>query len=79
MTIRLTPRQYEVARELACDGANNKEIAERLGISAETVRTHMAAIRDVTGIRDRTALAVALIRSRVVVLPPVNERDNYYA
>ena len=38
-----TPRQYEVA-ELVAKGLKNKQIARELGISPETVNTH---IRDI--------------------------------
>lgn len=63
----LTPRQREVAAELAADGATNAEIGERLGMSEWTVKTHMQAIRQATGFTDRAALAVALVRRQVVV------------
>lgn len=39
----LTAREFEVA-VLVAQGLTNREIAERLGISALTVRTHMSAI-----------------------------------
>lgn len=74
-TIQLTPRQHEVACELACDGATNHEIAERLSLDVETVKSHLAAIRKAAGITDRTALAVALIRKRVVVVVPANAKQ----
>lgn len=63
----LTPAQRRVAAELACDGPTNEELAERLGISVETVKSHMRQIRAATGYTDRTALAVALVRRRVVI------------
>ena len=38
---RLTPREEEVA-ELIADGASNKEVGRRLGISPRTVELHRA-------------------------------------
>lgn len=38
---RLTPRELEVL-QLICDGLSNKEIAVRLGLSANTVAVHRA-------------------------------------
>ena len=40
---RLTPRELEVL-QLICDGLSNKEIAVRLGLSANTVAVHRARI-----------------------------------
>ncbi|MDP9355252.1 MAG: LuxR C-terminal-related transcriptional regulator, partial [Chloroflexota bacterium] len=40
---RLTPREREVLAALA-DGLNDKEIAQRLGVGNETVRTHMVNV-----------------------------------
>lgn len=40
---RLTPRQMEVLREIAV-GRSTAQIAERLGISIQTVRNHISAI-----------------------------------
>jgi DNA-binding NarL/FixJ family response regulator len=41
--VRLTPRELEVLTAMA-DGASNKAIARRLGISFHTVKFHVAAI-----------------------------------
>lgn len=65
--VELTRRQFDVVKELACDGATNEEIAERLGLSVDTIKTYMQGVRRATGIKDRTALAVALVRRQVVV------------
>lgn len=72
-TVELTPRERDVARELAFDGATNEEIADRLEVSVHTVASHLKAVYMKTGIRNRAGLAVALVRKRVVVqvvLPP---------
>lgn len=65
--VRLKPREAEVAAELAADGATNQQIAERLGLSEDTVKTYMRGLRKATGIKDRTELAVALVRRRIIV------------
>lgn len=61
--VRLTPRQLEVARLLA-DGLRNGDIAERLGISAHTVRRHMEAILRRLNVTNRSAAAKELRNGR---------------
>ena len=56
----LSAREVEVLRELS-GGLRNKEIAGRLGISAGTVKTHVASIFEKLQVNDRTAAAVAAI------------------
>lgn len=55
----LTERELEVARAVA-SGANNKEIAQRLGITERTVKAHVGAIFEKLGVRDRLQLAVLI-------------------
>jgi DNA-binding NarL/FixJ family response regulator len=63
----LTPREIEVL-ELMAHGLPNKSIAERLGISDQTVKFHTASIRGKLGARNRTeALRLALRRGLVSV------------
>lgn len=50
---QLTPRQVEVLAEL-CAGRTNREIAEQLGMSENTVRAHVSAIFRQLGVRSRT-------------------------
>ncbi|MCH8853698.1 MAG: response regulator transcription factor [Planctomycetes bacterium] len=57
----LSARELEVLRELS-GGLRNKEIAGRLGISAGTVKTHVASIFEKLQVNDRTAAAVTAIR-----------------
>lgn len=57
---RLTPRERDVLQALA-EGLSDKEIAQRLHISVETVRTHMVNILGKLGVESRLqALVVAL-------------------
>lgn len=50
----LTPREHDVLRLLA-EGAGNRAIAERLGISDHTVKFHLSAIFGKLGVTTRTA------------------------
>ena len=58
----LTVREREVAAAVA-RGLRNKQIAQELGISAETVKRHLASIYGKLAVRGRLALAVHLLRS----------------
>ena len=58
----LTAREREVAAAVA-RGLRNKQIAEELGISAETVKRHLGSIYGKLALRGRLALAVHLLRS----------------
>lgn len=57
----LSPREIEVAR-LAADGAANREIAEKLGITERTVKAHMGAVFEKLGVRDRLQLVLHMSR-----------------
>ena len=52
---RLTPRELEVL-QLICDGLSNKEIAVRLGLSANTVAVHRARIMNALGVHKTAEL-----------------------
>jgi len=57
---RVTPRQREIL-QLFADGCPTEEVARRLGLSAETVRTHAKASLARLEARDRPhAVAIAL-------------------
>ncbi|MET0555371.1 MAG: response regulator transcription factor [Vicinamibacteria bacterium] len=59
---RLTAREIEVLQRLA-GGNRNKDIAEQLFISEETVKVHVKHLMDKLGASDRTqAVAIALRR-----------------
>jgi len=61
-TARLTPRQAQILN-LAASGMSDKEIANRLGITHRTVRTHFEKLFQDRGIRNRSQ-AIALWSSR---------------
>jgi RNA polymerase sigma factor (sigma-70 family) len=59
----LTPRERQVAEAIA-RGLTNKQIAQEFGISAETVKRHLASIYGKLALRGRVALAIHVVRSR---------------
>jgi DNA-binding NarL/FixJ family response regulator len=62
---KLTGREIEVLARL-CDGNRNRDIAEILCISEETVKVHMKGILQKLGARDRTE-AVAIAARRGII------------
>lgn len=64
-TEMLSPRELEVLRLMA-EGFTNQEIAERLIVSATTVKTHVQNILDKLGASDRTQAAVRAVRSGLI-------------
>ena len=57
----LTPREHDVLTLLA-EGAGNRAIAERLGISDHTVKFHLSAIFGKLGVTTRTAAVRRALR-----------------
>ena len=51
--LKISERELEVLRELAA-GLSNKEIAQRLSVSPNTVKTHVARLYEKLGARRRT-------------------------
>lgn len=62
----LTPRQVDVYRA-AARGLPNKLIARELGIAEATVKTHLAAVYTVLGVRNRTEAAYHASREGIRV------------
>lgn len=65
----LTARQREVAN-LLTKGLTNKEIAGVLGISADTVKNHVAAILDALEVTNRTEAVMLLVETGAVAGKP---------
>ncbi len=63
----LTPRELEVLRMMA-DGAANKEIAWKLGISEHTVKFHVASILGKLDAGSRTEAVTRGLRSGLILI-----------
>jgi DNA-binding NarL/FixJ family response regulator len=63
----LTPRELEVLQNIA-EGGRNKEIADRLSISEETVKVHVKHIMEKLGAGDRTEAVALAIRRGIIQL-----------
>jgi DNA-binding NarL/FixJ family response regulator len=62
---KLTPREMDIVSAIA-EGQSNRQIAERLSISLQTVKHHLTSIFDKTGASNRLELALLAIRQGVV-------------
>lgn len=63
----LTPREIEVLRHIA-EGNRNKEIADKLSISEETVKVHVKHVMEKLGASDRTEAVSVAIRRGIIQL-----------
>ncbi len=59
--IPLSPREMEILEHVTL-GMINKEIANKLGISQQTVKNHMTSILKKLNVKDRTQAAVTALR-----------------
>lgn len=69
--VTLTPMQRRVLDELCTDGASNEDIAARLYVTPDTIKTHLRHILAATGAANRTALVVAVLTGTVCIARPV--------
>lgn len=63
----LTAREIEVL-ELVAEGCSNKRIAERLGISDQTVKFHLASITGKLGASNRTDAVRRAVHAGLITL-----------
>jgi NarL family two-component system response regulator LiaR len=61
----LSPREIDVLREIAF-GRTNKDVAQRLFITEETVKTHVARILSKLGLQNRTQLVAYAVKRGLV-------------
>jgi len=61
----LTARQIEIVRAVVA-GSTNREIAEVLGISEDTVKQHLSNVFDKCGVSNRVELALFAVHHHVV-------------
>lgn len=69
----LSDRQKELLNYLI-QGLTNKEIAEKMYLSANTVKSYLDDVMEVSGIHSRTELAVRASRLGLSVHPNANEK-----
>lgn len=65
--IALTTREREILALLA-DGLGNKQIAARLGISANTVKTHLELLFDKLGVSSRAEAVATGVKRGLLML-----------
>jgi len=61
----LTRREHEIVRHVAL-GFRNAEVAQRLGITEVTVKTHLNNVFQKLGLRDRVELALYAVRTGII-------------
>jgi DNA-binding NarL/FixJ family response regulator len=63
--VNLTPRETTLLRELCRDGAGNKEIAYRIGITESSVKVYLFHLCRKLSIAGRGALIIWAFRNRI--------------
>lgn len=66
-TVYVTAREFACVEELLRDGATNKQIAKRLYISEDTVKSHVKKVLAKAGVANRTQFAVAVLNRKFKV------------
>jgi DNA-binding CsgD family transcriptional regulator len=68
-SLGLTPMQARVVALVAC-GLSNRGVGDRLGLSIETVRKHLAAAYQKTGVPNRAGVVALAFGARFGARPP---------
>jgi two-component system NarL family response regulator len=71
----LTPREMDVLEQIV-SGKSNKEIADELGVTEATVKTHINSLLGKLGVTDRTQAATAAIRRGIVPLESLKRHES---
>ena len=58
----LSDRESEVLEAL-CQGMSNKQMAEVLFVSPETIKSHVSTVISKLGVKDRTQAVISAIRA----------------
>ncbi|MBA7475086.1 Transcriptional regulatory protein DegU [subsurface metagenome] len=69
----LTPRELEILSYVA-RGYVNKQVAHKLGISAQTIKNHMSSILRKLDANDRTQAVVLAIHYGWITTPVITEK-----
>jgi DNA-binding NarL/FixJ family response regulator len=66
-TANLTPREMEVLQQI-CLGLNTEEIAQKLFISAKTIKSHRSNLLEKTGSKNTPGLMLYAIRNKIIAV-----------
>ena len=72
LSMEFSEGELKVLR-LVVAGERDQDIADELGISVNTVKTHLRSMLDKTGLRSRTALAVRVRDAGFVIVEPKDD------
>jgi DNA-binding NarL/FixJ family response regulator len=74
--LELSEREHQIAARLV-EGLTNKEIAEQLFLSTETIKSYVARILRKLGARNRVQAAALLARGGMMpAIPPAPDGDS---
>jgi two-component system, NarL family, nitrate/nitrite response regulator NarL len=71
----LTKRELQIVRAIV-DGATNKDVGQRFGLSEQTVKNHMSHIFDKVGVSNRLELALYALHHRLIDRSASDERAS---